>query len=149
MTLITKLFLCQKVIWRKKQSRIKDLGLLGVGHTTIFNVQCQVGITGRVTELKKERWLCGSPRGKSTASAKTPQRKCLVLEEEEAGWHGREQKITHRHQRGIQVMQGLACRETLSKCHCKCIQIKKMLGLPTEKILSCDKKVNIALQIFI
>ena len=44
-----------------------------MGHTAILNVPCRVVVIEKVTELKKDRWLCGPPRGKATARAKALQ----------------------------------------------------------------------------
>lgn len=75
---------------------MRDLGVLGVGHTAVLNVQCWVSIVEKVTELNEDRWLRGPPRGKGTARAKTLQRECFVLEKAET----LRQDVTFRYGRG-------------------------------------------------
>lgn len=67
------------------------------------------------------------------AGAKTLQRECPVLGEQEAVWHGEQQDISHRHYRGGIGAGGGVCRETRSISVTVTEFRWEMLGLSTEK----------------
>lgn len=69
------------------------------------------------------------------AGAKTLQKECPVLGEQEAVWHGEEQDITYRHYRGGIGAGGCVCRETRSISAIVTEFRWEMLGLSKEKII--------------